>query len=211
MPVWFFFCMFQLLIVAKLLDLSNASTKKLIVISLISLVLSFVIYKSGDYRKYLNVFGFDKCVLGLFFYSVGMLLRKMKYENKSMFISIAAFPIWILFGMVLNRSVSMYGMNLGVFWYFIVSGIAGSLIFFYFCKLFENKTFIRRYARWTIFIICSHFVLVSLFHVVASVLSIDKTFLFDVSSFVYSLSALYLYKYACFKVEKHFPVLLGQS
>lgn len=207
-PIWFFFCMFQILLVVKLLDLSNASYKKIVTIGTASFVLSFVMYELR--WKYFEFLGFNKLILGLFFYTFGMILRRTRYEVYFKIAGCTSFVIWMLAGVVFNTKCSMYGMSLGKFWLFILSGITGSLAFFALCKLFENNIKIRTYSKWTIFIVCSHYVLVTMFSFFASLLSINDTIIFDITSAVFVLIALYVYKYVCSIVENKLPILIGK-
>lgn len=209
LPIWFFFCMFQVLIVSKLLRLSEANLIKVIIVVLISLLLSFVFYVTG--WKFFKIFGFDKCVLGLFFLSVGVLMRKLDYERMMKMVGVVGLLIWIVSGVILNTKVSMYGMDLGNFWLFLLSGICGSWFFFSFCKLFEKCERVRAYSEWTIFIVCTHYVLVGVFSKMASVFSIRGTYLFDISSAVFVLLALLAYKPICVFIKKLFPILMGQK
>ncbi len=207
-PLWFFFCLFQILILVKILDLSNARTYWLIIVGMFSLVLSYVLYTLK--KDIFSIFGFNKCVLGLFFYVCGMLLRKIHYNKYISIIGICAIPIWILSGLFFNPKVSMHDMVLGNYWLFILSGIAGSLAFFAFCKLFEKNAKIREYAKWTVFIISSHYVLVSIFHIVSVTLSIQDSVIFVIVSFCFVLLSFIIYKPVCRWLETHCPVLIGK-
>lgn len=208
-PIWFFFCLFQVIIIAKLLKLTESSIKKLLLVAVITLIVSFLCYLSG--WKRLNFFGFDKCLLGLFFFVCGMLLKRVRYEGLMKTIGLMALPIWIIAGVGLNTKVSMYGMRVGSFGLFIVSGLTGSLSFFAFSKFFENYDNIRQYAKWTIFIVCSHYVLCTLFYIIANKLSFIGTYYYDFLCMVYVLIALALYNPVCVILERHMPVFLGKT
>lgn len=207
-PIWFFFCMFQILIVIKLLDLSNASFKKIALIGIVSLVFSFGMYELR--WEYFKILGFNKLVLGLFFYTFGMILRRTSYEGRSKIVGYASIVIWVLSGIIFNTKCSMYGMKLGDFCLFILSGITGSLVFFALCKFFENNKNIRTYSKWTVFIVCSHYVLVTVFSIFASLMAIKNTIVFDIASVVFVLISLYGYKYVCSFIEKRLPFLIGK-
>ena len=112
-PIWFFFCMFQVLMVSKLIDLSNASNKKIIIAAISFLILAFVLYALN--WKYFKIFGFNILVLGLFFYSFGIILKRFDFESHIKQIGLSAIPLWILTGVVLNAKCTMYGMVLGNF------------------------------------------------------------------------------------------------
>lgn len=207
-PIWFFFCIFQVLMVSKLVDLSNASNKRIIITTLSFLILAFILYASD--WKYFNLFGFNKCVLGLFFYSFGITLKRLNYENHIKQISLIAIPLWILTGVFLNAKCTMYGMVLGNFWLFIFSSISGTFAFFLLSKYFEDIDFVYDYARWTIFIVCSHCVFVTLVQELAHYLSIRGTYVFDIIGLFYVVLIMFTYKYVCQFIEQKFPVLIGK-
>ncbi len=211
-PVWFFFSLYQIYILIKLLNLPNAKIGKMIIVLVFSLLFSFLFYISGV--GYFKFFGFDKCVLGLFFYVFGMILRKTRYENYILRIGLILLPIWLITGVLLNAKVRMYDMHLGNFWFFIVSGITGSLCFFSFSKLFElfkNKLIVQnimKYAKWTVFIVSSHYVLSFLFHFLFEKLQLLNTIYYDVVSLCFVIIALVLYFPICKCMEKHAPIII---
>ena len=206
-PIWFFFCLFEVYILAKLLRLAEADSKKLMIILIITLCLSFISYSFG--WKIFNIFGFNKCILGLFFVSFGLAMKRISYEAKVKITGLISLPVWIVSGVILNTKISVYGMNLGNFWIFVISSIAGSLFFFALSKWMENIDRIREYAKWSIFIVCSHLVLVDAFSAISTHLSIRGTYLFDVSSAIFVLVSLFVYRYVCKFLEWHMPVVLG--
>ncbi len=206
-PIWFFICLFQILVVAKLINLAEVSNKRLYVITLSCLSLSFLMDYWG--WKYFNLLGFNKVVLGLFFCSYGLCLRRTNYERNIKKTGILSFPIWILSGIIFNTKCTMYSMHFGSFWLFIISGITGSLVFYSLCKFYENNLEIRQFSRWTIFIISSHFLFVSLFSNIALKVGIEKTYMFDITSAFFVLFMLLLYKPICRFIEKRLPLLIG--
>ncbi len=206
-PIWFFFCLYEVYILAKLLRLAEADSKNLMIILIITLGLSFLFYSSG--WGIFNIFGFNKCILGLFFVSFGYALKRTSYKDKEKIAGLISLPVWVVSGIILNTKISMYGMNLGNFWIFIISSIAGSLVFFALSKLMGNFERIREYAKWTIFIVSSHLVFVSAFSSLSTRLSIRGTYLFDVSSAIFVLVSLFVYRYVCKFLERHIPVVLG--
>lgn len=211
-PVWFFFCLFQIYILIKILNLPNAKMGGVFLVFVISLLLSFLINVSGvEYFKFL---GFDKFVLGLFFYLFGMILKKTKYNNYIFRIGLILLPIWVITGVFLNTKVRMYDMYLGNFWLFIVSGITGSLCFFSLSKIFEFLKdtsiviVIMKYAKWTVFIVSSHYVLTFMFRLLFEKLLLLNTLVYDISSFCFVTISLVLYYPLCKWLEKHFPILI---
>ena len=211
-PVWFFFCLFQILIMVKLFDLPNYRVRGLVIMGVCSLVLSYLIYISK--LSFFKLLGFDKCVLGLFFYVCGMMLKSAVLNKHIIRIGLILLPIWIVTGVFLNVKVRMYDMHLGSFWLFVLSGITGSLFFFSFCKIFEKfKTIpivstIGEYARWTVFIVSSHYILSYIFLQFFVKLSLLNTYIHVITSFCFVLIALLLYYPICRWVDKHIPVLI---
>lgn len=207
-PVWFFFCMFEILVIAKFLKLPDLSVKNLLIIMILSLSCSYAFYKSGSTFFYL--LGFNKCVLGLFFYSFGILLHRINYSRVIIPLGLLSIPIWLVFGAFLNDKVTMYGMKLGNFWFFIISSIAGSLSFFLFSKLFERYKWVLQYAKWTVFIVCSHYVFVTLFRNISSILGFEHTVIYDIASAFYFIAIFSFYYIICRILEKKSPVLIGK-
>lgn len=208
-PIWFFICLFQVIILVKVFKLTEISSRKLMLVLAIVLVASFLCYVIEWEWK--SVLGFDKCLMGFFFFGCGMLLKRVRYERQIKTVGFVALPIWLISGVWLNTKVSMYGMHLGSFGLFIVSGLAGSLFFFTISKYLEKNDHIRQYSEWTIFIVCSHYVLVTLFLFFSSKLSITGTHAFDLMSAFFVLLTLVLYKPICEYLNKQLPILLGNK
>ena len=208
-PIWFFFCMFQALIILKLIKITEVNNKFLIAILIGCLLVSYIGYESQ--WNYLNLFGFNKCILGVFFMAIGILLKRISFEKRMVFCGAISFPVWIFTGVLLNDKVSMYGMHLGNFGLFVISSLAGSFAFFSFAKILKNSSMILLYSKWTIFIVCSHYVLVTLFQWISARLSIGGTFVFDFVSALFVLMSLFVYKPICVFIEKRIPILMGKA
>lgn len=199
--------MFQVQIVMKYLKLPGSNNKKLGMVLLSSLFLSFVCYASG--WKFFNLLGFNKVLLGLFFLSFGMFLKRLPYNKRVREIGIISLPIWIIAGVICNSKVSMSSVNLGNYWLFILAGITGAFVFFALSKLLECSEGIRKYAKWTIFVVCTHWLCVTFFKDVSSILSFKGSYLFDITSALFVLIVLFIYKPVCVFLNKHIPILFG--
>lgn len=206
--IWFFFCMFQSLVVLKILKITEAKKVYLILLMIVCLLLSYIGYVA--HWGFFNFLGINKCLIGVFFMTFGVLLRRIQYEGGKLLLGAISLPIWIITGILLNSMVSMYGMNLGNFWLFIVSGITGSLVFFAVVHFIHSNKTIKQYSGWTIFVVCSHYVLASAFLKVSLRLQIGGTYVFDVISALFVLIMLILYKPVCKFLENHMPLLLGK-
>ena len=91
--------------------LSESSNNKLVIILLMSLTISYMCNLLG--WRYLNLLGFNKFLLGLFFMVLGLLLKRMAYSKSIGLIGLYSLPIWIIAGIICNTKVSMYGVKLG--------------------------------------------------------------------------------------------------
>ena len=207
-PIWFFICMFQVLVVARMINLTALNNRWLVVVIFLSLLFSYYSYSSGI--KYFSILGFDKTLLALFFYSVGVFLKRLEYVNYIKVIGLISIPIWLVPGLIINDKVGMYGMHLDNYWCFIVSSIAGSLVFFALCTLLDKFGRLRKYANWTIFIIGTHYLLVRGFRSLAIISSFEETITYDVLSLCFVIIMMAVYKPVCEFIDKSVPVLNGK-
>lgn len=155
-PIWFFICLFQVLCLWKFLKLKDVDILRLILAAGLCFVFSFLMCYFDN--KWFGLFGFNKAVLGLGFLCVGLMLSKLKFghnERMTLLIGLLSLPLWILFGVILNDKVSMYGANYGNFWCFILSGILGSLSIFAISRLVDKWNFPLSISKWTTIIVCS--------------------------------------------------------
>ena len=207
-PIWFFICLFQVLVLARLINLTALRSKWIVVVLLLSLIISYTSYASGI--KYFSILGLDKLVLALFFYTAGVFLKRLKYERLIKGIGYISLPIWVVTGLILNDKVGMYGMHLDNYWFFIASGLSGTLVFFAICKELDWFDSLREYSSWTIFIIGSHYLLVRGFRSLALICSFDGTIIYDVLSFCLLIIMMAVYKPVCKFIDKRVPVLNGK-
>ena len=209
-PVWFFICMFQVLCLWKLLQLKDIGILRLLAIAFICFVFSFLM--SYFDIKWFSLFGINKAVLGLGFLCIGKMLSKLKYGYKrrtTLIIGLISLPLWILFGVVLNDKVSMYGASYGNFWWFIFSGIFGSLSLFGLSRMVDKWNFPLSISKWTTIIVCSHYILVSMFGYLSGKVGIKGTVAFDFASFAFVIIALLLYLPISKFMVRYLPVLNG--
>lgn len=207
-PVWFFVCLFQIYILSKIINLSKVKAKLLVLLCTLCLILSCLSYMSDC--KLFSLFGFNKCILGLFFYTCGMMLKRTNYRNYMFRVGLFLLPVWLLTGVILNSKISMYDMSLGCFSLFIISSLTGTLVFFPICKVLEKIIIIREYAKWTVFIVSSHYILVSLLANLSSSFEFDDSFFYDIISFSFVIISFVIYYPICKWGEKNIPLLMGR-
>lgn len=215
-PIWFFICLFQVLLFCKLIKIERQKIQYQIIICMSAFILSLIL--SIIYTKYSSFIGLNCAILGIGFYTFGILLSKVLnridfFSSKHILLWTVIFFLWILFALVLNNKVSMYGYIIGgsALLYFIISGILGSLVFYRVSYSLRNICEIQYFAKYTTIVICSHYVFVSSFFVIAYKFGINGNYLFDVSSFIYVLLVLFaVYKPLCKIIGKHIPWLNGK-
>lgn len=200
--------MFQALVVLKLLKITEVNNQLLIVIIIGCVLVSYIDYETK--WNYLNLFGLNKCILGVFFIATGILLKRISFEKRMILCGAISLPVWIVTGVLLNSKVSMYGMHLGNFWFFIVSSLAGSFFFLSIVKLLKTNRLILQYSKWTIFIVCSHYILVTVFQWISARFTLGGTYAYDFLSALFVLIMLVVYKPICVFFEKKIPVLMGR-
>lgn len=209
-PIWFFICLFQVLCLWKFIRLKNADILRLLRVAFICFVISFLM--SYFDSKWFSLFGINKAVLGLGFLCVGQMLSKLKYgcnKRPTLVISLISLPLWILFGVLLNGKVSMYGASYSNYWCFVLSGILGSLSLFGLSRVLDKWNFPLSISKWTTIIVCSHYVLVSMFNYFSYKVGINGTIAFDFASFAFVIIALLLYLPISKLMVRYLPILNG--
>lgn len=207
-PVWFFVCLFQIYILSKIINLSKVKAKILVSLCTLCLILSCWSYMSDC--KLFSLFGFNKCILGLFFYIWGIVLKRTNYKNYISYVGLFSLPVWLLTGVILNSKISMYDMSLGCLGFFIISSLTGTFVFFLICKVLENNNLIREYAKWTVFIVSSHYILVSLLANLSSSFEFGDSYFYDITSFSFVFISFVIYYPICKWGEKNIPLLMGR-
>lgn len=209
-PIWFFICLLQVLSLWKFIKLKDADILRLILVAGLCFVFSFLMCYFDN--KWFSLFGFNKAVLGLGFLCVGKILSKLKFghnERMTLIIGLISLPLWILFGVILNDKVSMYGASYGDFWCFILSGILGSLSIFAISRLVDKWNFPLSISKWTTIIVCSHYILVSMFNYFSYKVGINGTIAFDCASFTFVIVSLLLYLPISKLMVRYLPILNG--
>ena len=208
-PLWFFIVLFELKMVDRLLDISRKNKKAKVMFCILCFAVGFIVYHFAIFLP----FGLNRCILGLGFYSFGCVVKGYVLSDKkqTLAITILLFLVWILSGVVFNTNVSMYVFKLGYYWFFVMSGITGSLLFIEVCKWIDLKTsYFRTWGVNTIFIISTHYVFCSVFHAVARKIGLTGTWMYTFLLFIYAVVILLMYQPVCNFVNKKLPLLNGK-
>lgn len=165
-PLWFLVVLFEVEIVFYLiLRLSKSKTRLLAISAIISIIACYLIYRYGI-RCY---FGFEKLTLLYPFYTLGYILRHssnffcITYTKSNMVLSAVCFLINLLIVIIFNSSsnISILGFDLNNLWLLILSSSTESLSLIYLIKGLKNNSFFRLFSKYTLEIMCTHYILMA--------------------------------------------------
>ena len=209
-PVWFLIVLFQVYIIFDMTNLIKKSVLQKIVFVILTFVVGFIIYR---YLIWLP-FGLPKTVVALGFYMIGNIFKEVEGKftvRKKQIILIVSCLVWFYTGCILNSKVSMYGFELGNYWYFILSGISGSIVWFGVSYLLRNVKTFQKWGQNTIFVVCTHYMGVAVVTKITDILKINGTIYFDLLALVLSFIAMFVYMPICDWINKNMPILVGRK
>ena len=209
-PIWFLIVLFQVHFIFDAANLIKYSTQKKTVLAVLFLGLGYLIYKNLVWLP----FGFQKTVIALGFYIIGNVLKEvngmLRLKTKVVIVVVCCI-IWFLTGCIFNTKVSMYAVSMGNYWYFIVSGICGSVMWFSIAYALRNVKVFRRWGQNTIFVVCTHYIGVAVCVKIANLLNLDGTIYFDILALIISFLAMVIYMPVCDWINKNMPILVGKK
>lgn len=212
-PIWFFICLFCVEILILITDqIKNRTNWVYIVEICITLIVGFILYINVDLPDY---FGFKKVIIAFAFYRIGELLNSFeifKSKKQVVVIGICSLILWFIFGVVINGKVSFYGMGLGNYYFFIASGIFGSLMLFAISHFIPSTKWSRFLCDNSIVIVATHYPLVSVFGVAMEKIGMTGTIYYDLILIPFLLVVFVVYRYVvCPIVNKYMPILNGKK
>ena len=218
-PCWFFIVLFEIYIIIYIFKYFLRNRYSSLAFSILCLITGYIIY----HGKIFIPFGIDRAIIALGFFSVGAFIRHiynyLKEKDKKTniilltMLFIVSTTIWIVFALK-NGKVSLYLFSLHTYFYFIITGITGSIVLCIISYLASNIKHFREIATLSnnsIFIICTHYFivydLVNLFrdyHILYT-----KKFALFIP--IFTLILLMVYKPICNYLDKHYPFLTGKQ
>lgn len=208
-PIWFLIVFFQVTILFYLIRGHSLSRIGKIAVSVSLLVCGYLVYSFSVPLP----FGLDKTIICLAFYVIGSLMRDLhKAISKKYFPAIISTSavVWFVCGVILNDKVSLYYMDLGNYWLFIVSGITGSLFWFGICLILRKAAVFQKWGQNTMLVICTQYVGVSAVKYIASHIGILHTVYYDFLALAISFLAMFLYMPICSLFNRYLPFLVGK-
>lgn len=133
----------------------------------------------------------------------GMLIKELCFAGtKSGFmkgiIYVCLGLLWWISGICLNSKVSMYTFDLGHYCLFILSEVCGSCLFIWLCQFVDKKTaYFRDIGQNKIFIICTHYICLTIFKKIASIADINYTWIYSVEVIIFTFVLVSCYRVAC--------------
>lgn len=208
-PVWFLLAMFQVLVIAKIIRLEKYKTWGKFLTAFICFALAYVFYNVYHFPY----FGIDKAILCLGFYSVGgglcAVRAKIKSKDLVSFLAIISTMLWLLFSALMKQTPSLYGFKLDNFFYFILTGIFGSIMWFKISSLLSGIKSLTKFGRNTLLILGSQYYWYYYVRMHAVSFGIAKTYIGNIVAVVFTLLSMIVYYYLTDPVNKYLPFLNG--
>ena len=215
-PCWYFITLFQLLVISYFLNLDRRSFLFKGIVLGIAFILGFVVYEF----KIFIPFGINRTIISLVFFVVGSMLGQANRENKKIsktyfkaIVIIALMAAWILFGVILNGKISFYRMDIDNYFFFIISGISGSIVFIELSKLLQKIKWIKRFFIKTsdnsILIIGTHYFIIFIFECIMDLFGLFRTWQYCLIVVCFSIVTILIYNFFGVFFKKYFPVITG--
>lgn len=183
-PLWFLIVLFEVYIVEVLLNsYSRPITIKILITLMLAIAGIFL------YKRELNYFGFNRMIICLFFFEIGMFIRCIHNKSQSAkrhkcieIISLIFMAIiWYILSAKINGQVSIYSFILGNYFVFIMAAILGSLIIMEICKLFfDRENVLCKLSRYSILLLGLQWFLIDSFQKEMQARELTKTIQYDV-------------------------------
>ncbi len=208
-PVWFLIAMFQILVFAKVIRLDKYNSWGKLAVSVVCFALTYVLYKV--YR--FPYFGIDRAILCMGFYSFGGVLKnicsKIKSKELVNFVCIICAMLWLLFSALMKQTPSIYLFRLDNFFYFLITGICGSVMWFKISSLLSDIRCLSKLGQNTLLILGSQYYWIYFVRKFCKDFLISGTYAGNWLSVLCTLVSMIFYYYITDSANKYFPFLNG--
>lgn len=212
-PIWFLIVLFIVEVVYFLID--KTMKFKTIFIGL-SFIIAYFMTKSG----YMYPFGLHIASWAIVFYYLGHLCREKDVVEKlsksiTFFIISLVFltSFNLVFGILTNIRVSVYRGELGNYFYFYISAIAGVLFLFVLMRKLPVSKLLKFFGENTLLILATHYFFIYGFRAIDNIIVgfplMDKDSY--LTSILLTIIVLGLYIPIALFVNRYMPFLLGRS
>lgn len=207
-PCWFFIVLFEAKAIERIIDIAVKKRNIQMAVSISSFMLGFLVYQFDLFLP----FGLNRCLVAFGFFTIGMVTKDifLKGRGNTLWYIVILF-LWLISGVWLNDKVSMYGFELGYYWLFVLSGICGSTLFIWICQAIDKRViWFRSVGQNTIFIICTHYICVSIFKKITTILGLNYTWIYSILAVMFTILLVPCYMFVCKFVNKYLPILNGR-
>lgn len=163
-PLWFLVVLFEIYVVCVLIRLTYYNQAGMAAICIITFAAAWIIYKYP--ADVYNYFGFNRTVLCLGFFTVGMLARKIRFRSEY-------FGLLMLVSLITNFITVIEGnIRISIYWYalgdnyllFLLSALSGSVAVIMLCMLSNNiKSPISSLSRYSILFLGTQYYVIRLY------------------------------------------------
>lgn len=220
LPCWFFLSLFTIFLLVRMIRIHRYSNVINVFLALIVFSAAYFLYHFGipDY------FMLIKTLVCLGFFIIGYTARNTKIlKDESAMkgfrpaVILVSFLFWILSSLILNEKVTVYGVDFGNYWIFILSALTGT---FFFCEILrlccntdpsKRKELLERYpVHASVFIVCSHYPIILPFFLVMRSADLLSTRTYDLVASVIFIALFIVYYPLSKLVSKYAPFLNGE-
>lgn len=180
-PLWYLVAFFEVSTVIFLIKIPERSIKSQIVILIITTLAGLTTYNLRNQLKVFNVLGFNRAIVCLSFYILGIVIKKLdEHTNTSILILCICIVINFISGGLINSKVSVYGYILGSYYWFYISAISGSLAVMIICKRFLDKNgLLENVSKYSILLLGSQYFVIYPFKIMMRKILFTNTIYYD--------------------------------
>ena len=205
-PLWFLLVLFEISCLIAVTKLPSRRKETIVVAWAISFCFGWLINIYNP--KILNLFGFNRMIVCVSFYILGMLLKDRIGIFSSNQVTIICIMLNILFGVVLNPKVSIYGFNLNNYFFFYIAAVTGSVAIMSICNIVFNKeSFLAEISRYAILMMgIQYFVKIPFSHLMKR-LNLTKTYTCDVLIILMTCAIITFVPFAYNRIKSKLPLI----
>ncbi|MBR1890624.1 MAG: acyltransferase family protein [Clostridia bacterium] len=213
---WFPIVLFELLIMERMLKIKEQSLSIKLIMATIFVLMGYLVYT----YKVPFLFGFDKAIICFAFLIGGMIAKEVidKIKTKMQIkwwhivcLMIVCGAIWYIFGVKLNQKVSIYYLKLRNYWYFLLSGMFGTMMICFFCRLVAPVlAFLRIVGQSSFFIVSTQYIPIFYFRKYAVEVGINKTTKCNLICLALTVGIVAVMTIVYLILRKIAPILVGE-
>ena len=208
-PLWYLAVLFEIHLLMTLLKITERKIKSQLIILVFCLLGGFLVYHYRKQFYFFNLFGLNRMIVCSGFYIIGIVLRKIEISSRQWAImAIPSLIMTIIFGLVLNTKVSIYGFSLGVYYYFVIAAISGCIFVFAVSNLFLNKkNCIEFPSQYGVLLIGTQYFVIVPFRMVMKRALLTKTIYYDCAMIIVALFVLIVIPLIYNKAKERFKII----